>query len=214
VTEPISIIIVDDHAVVRSGLRAYLSSSPEFLVIGESASGEEAIELTRENLPDVVLMDLILPGMDGSKATCIIKRISPRTKIVVLTSSHDDDLIFSAFKSGAHACILKDMKMDNLTGAIRRAVNDEVSLHPRMAAQILRNSRTLGNLGDNSPWTLTEPETEVLGLISQSLSNRKISDELHISEKKVNKHLSNILNKLHLIGRTQRALNDFNPESS
>ena len=213
-TEPISIIIVDDHAVVRSGLRAYLSSSPEFLVIGESASGEEAIELTRENLPDVVLMDLILPGMDGSKATCIIKRISPRTKIVVLTSSHDDDLIFSAFKSGAHACILKDMKMDNLTGAIRRAVNDEVSLHPRMAAQILRNSRTLGNLGDNSPWTLTEPETEVLGLISQSLSNRKISDELHISEKKVNKHLSNILNKLHLIGRTQRALNDFNPESS
>ena len=213
-TEPISIIIVDDHAVVRSGLRAYLSSSPEFLVIGESASGEEAIELTRENLPDVVLMDLILPGMDGSKATCIIKRISPRTKIVVLTSSHDDDLIFSAFKSGAHACILKDMKMDNLTGAIRRAVNDEVSLHPRMAAQILRNLRALGNLGDNSPWTLTEPETEVLGLISQSLSNRKISDELHISEKKVNKHLSNILNKLHLIGRTQRALNDFNPESS
>ena len=212
--EPISIIIVDDHAVVRSGLRAYLESSPEFLVIGESESGEEAIELARQNLPDVVLMDLILPGIDGTQATCIIKRISPRTKIVVLTSSHDDELIFSAYKSGAQACILKDMKMDNLTGAIRRAVNDEVSLHPRMATQILRNSRTLGNLGDNSPRTLTESETEVFELISKGLSNCKISDELHISENKVNSHRSNIINKLHLIGRTQRALNDLHPESS
>ena len=89
-TEPISIIIVDDHAVVRSGLRAYLSSSTEFVVVGEAASGEEAIDLTRRNIPDVVLMDLILPGMDGSKATYIIKKISPRTKVVVLTSTHDD----------------------------------------------------------------------------------------------------------------------------
>ena len=133
---------------------------------------------------------------------------------MVLTSLHDDELIFSAFKSGAHACIFKDMKMDNLTGAVRRAVNDEVSLHPRMATQILRNSRTLGNLGDNSPWSLTESETEVLELISKGLSNRKISDELHISENKVNSHLSNIINKLHLIDRTQRALNDLHPESS
>ena len=211
-TEPISIIIVDDHAVVRSGLRAYLSSSPEFLVIGESASGEEAIELAMKNLPDVVLMDLILPGIDGSKATRIMKRISPRTKIVVLTSSHDDELIFSAYKSGAHACILKDMKMDNLTGAIHRAVNDEVSLHPRMAIQILNNSRSSGNLDDNSPWTLTESETDVLELISKGISNRKISEELHISEKMVNRHLSNILNKLHLMGRTQEALNDLHPE--
>lgn len=212
--EPISIIIVDDHAVVRSGLRAYLSSSPEFLVIGESASGEEAIELTRQNLPDVVLMDLILPGIDGSKATCIIKKISPRTKIVVLTSSHDDELIFSAYKSGAHACILKDMKMDNLTGAIRRAVNDEVSLHPRMATQILSNLRTFENLGDHSPWSLTVSETEVLGLIAQGFSNRKTSEELQINENKVNRHLSNVLNKLHLIGRTQRALNELHPEGS
>jgi DNA-binding NarL/FixJ family response regulator len=106
------------------------------------------------------------------------------------------------------------MKMDNLTGAIRRAVNDEVSLHPRMAAQILRNSRTLSNLGDNSPWTLTESETKILELISKGLSNRKISDELRISVNKVNRHLSNIINKLYLIGRTQRALNDLHPESS
>jgi NarL family two-component system response regulator LiaR len=214
VNEPISIIIVDDHAVVRSGLRAYLSSSPEFLVIGESASGEEAIELTRQNLPDVVLMDLILPGIDGSKATCIIKKISPRTKIVVLTSSHDDELIFSAYKSGAHACILKYIKMDNLTGAIRRAVNDEVSLHPRMATQILSNLRTFENLGDHSPWSLTVSETEVLGLIAQGFSNRKTSEELQINENKVNRHLSNVLNKLHLIGRTQRALNELHPEGS
>jgi DNA-binding NarL/FixJ family response regulator len=130
----------------------------------------------------------------------------------VLTSSHDDELIFSAFKSGADACVLKDMKMDNLTGAIQRAVNDEVSLHPRMATLILRNSWTFRNSDENSPLTLTDPETEVLELISKGLSNRKISDELHISENKVIRHLSNILNKLHLIGRTHRVLNDLHPE--
>ena len=137
--EPITIIIVDDHAVVRSGLRAYLSASTEFIVVGEAASGEEAIDLIRQNIPDVVLMDLILPGMSGSKATSIIRRISPRTKIVVLTSTHDDELIFSAYKSGADACVLKDMQMENLTWAIQRAVNDKVSFHPRIAVQILRS---------------------------------------------------------------------------
>jgi NarL family two-component system response regulator LiaR len=212
VTEPISILIVDDHAVVRSGLRAYLSSSTEFVVVGEAASGEEAIDLTRQNIPDVVLMDLILPGMDGSKATYIIKRISPRTKVVVLTSTHDDELIFSAFKSGADACVLKDMKMDNLTGAIQRAVNEEVSLHPRIAAQILRKLQTIGNFEEYSPGTLTEPEAAVLEMKSQGFSNRKISDELHISEDMVNRLLSNILNKLHLMGQTQAVLSDSHPD--
>jgi len=212
VTEPISIIIVDDHAVVRSGLRAYLSSSTEFVVVGEAASGEEAIDLTRRNIPDVVLMDLILPGMDGSKATYIIKKISPRTKVVVLTSTHDDELIFSAFKSGADACVLKDMKMDNLTGAIQRAVNEEVSLHPRIAAQILRKLQTIGNFEEYSPGTLTEPEAAVLEMKSKGFSNRKISDELHISEDVVNRLLSNILNKLHLMGQTQAVLSDSHPD--
>jgi NarL family two-component system response regulator LiaR len=212
VTEPISIIIVDDHAVVRSGLRAYLSSSTEFVVVGEAASGEEAIDLTRRNIPDVVLMDLILPGMDGSKATYIIKKISPRTKVVVLTSTHDDELIFSAFKSGADACVLKDMKMDNLTGAIQRAVNEEVSLHPRIAAQILRKLQTIGNFEEYSPGTLTEPEAAVLEMKSKGFSNRKISDELHISEDMVNRLLSNILNKLHLMGQTQAVLSDSHPD--
>ncbi len=211
-TEPISIIIVDDHAVVRSGLRAYLSSSTEFVVVGEAASGEEAIDLTRRNIPDVVLMDLILPGMDGSKATYIIKKISPRTKVVVLTSTHDDELIFSAFKSGADACVLKDMKMDNLTGAIQRAVNEEVSLHPRIAAQILRKLQTIGNFEEYSPGTLTEPEAAVLEMKSKGFSNRKISDELHISEDMVNRLLSNILNKLHLMGQTQAVLSDSHPD--
>ena len=211
-TEPISIIIVDDHAVVRSGLRAYLSSSTEFVVVGEAASGEEAIDLTRRNIPDVVLMDLILPGMDGSMATYIIKKISPRTKVVVLTSTHDDELIFSAFKSGADACVLKDMKMDNLTGAIQRAVNEEVSLHPRIAAQILRKLQTIGNFEEYSPGTLTEPEAAVLEMKSKGFSNRKISDELHISEDMVNRLLSNILNKLHLMGQTQAVLSDSHPD--
>ncbi len=210
--EPFTIIIVDDHAVVRSGLRAYLSASTEFIVVGEAASGEEAIDLIRQNIPDVVLMDLILPGMNGPKATSIIRRISPRTKIVVLTSTHDDELIFSAYKSGADACVLKDMKMENLTGAIQRVVDEEVSFHPRIAVQILRSLQMIESFEEYAPGSLTEPESEVLEMKSKGFSNRKISDELHISEHKVNRLLSNILNKLHVIGRTHAVLSDSHPE--
>jgi NarL family two-component system response regulator LiaR len=201
VAEPITIIIVDDHAVVRSGLQAYLSASADFEVVGEAATGEEAVDLIRSNIPDVVLMDLILPGMNGSMATAIIKRINPQTKIVILTSTHDDELIFSAFKSGADACVLKDMKMDNLTGAIQRAVSGEVSIHPRIAVQMLRNLVMTSDYESNSPGTLSQEEGAVLELKSKGFSNRKISIELHISEDKVNNILRSILNKLHRINQ-------------
>jgi NarL family two-component system response regulator LiaR len=210
--EPITILIVDDHAVVRSGLQAYLAASVEFEVVGEAASGEEAVDLVKQNKPDVVLMDLILPGMNGSEATSMIKKINPRTKVVVLTSTHNEDLIFSAFKSGADSCILKDMKMEYLTNAIKKAVNEEVSLHPRIAAKILRNLKTIDKIEEKSPFSLSEIETSILELKSKGFSNRKISDKLNISEEDVRELLNEILNKLHLIGQTQTILIDSHPE--
>jgi two-component system, NarL family, response regulator LiaR len=205
-TDPISIIIVDDHEVVRNGVRAYLNTLPEFKVVGEGASGEEAIPLVAEFIPDVVLMDLIMPGMDGVQTTREIKKISPRTQVVVLTSYHDDIHIFPALKAGAISYILKDMKMDKLVDAIRRAVSGEVTLHPLVASRVLRSLR--GESPDEEPILadLTERELEVLKLIANGLTNNQIAEKLVISENTVKGHVSNILSKLHLADRTQVAV--------
>lgn len=119
--DPITILIVDDHEVVRKGVRGYLDSLPEFEVVGEAYSGEEAVDLVKLHIPDVVLMDLILPGMDGVETTREVKNISPRTQVVVLTSYHDDTLIFPALKAGAISYILKDMKMKKLAETVRKS---------------------------------------------------------------------------------------------
>jgi len=205
-TDPISIIIVDDHEVVRNGVRAYLDTLPEFKVVGEAASGEEAIRLVAEHIPDVVLMDLIMPGMDGVQTTREIKKISPRTQVVVLTSYHDDIHIFPALKAGAISYILKDMKMDKLVEAIRRAVSGEVTLHPFVASRVLRSLR--GENADEEPILadLTERELEVLKLIANGLTNSQIAERLVISENTVKGHVSNILSKLHVADRTQVAV--------
>jgi NarL family two-component system response regulator LiaR len=138
-TEPISILIVDDHEVVRKGLRSYLDTLPNFRVIGEASTGEEAIKIVEEYIPDVVLMDLIMPGMDGVETTRRIKKISPRTQVVVLTSFHEDSHIFPALKAGATSYILKDMKMEKLVESLERAVAGEVTLHPLVARRVLQN---------------------------------------------------------------------------
>jgi len=204
--EPITIIICDDHEVVRRGIRAYLDTIPEFKVIAEASSGEEAIELVMENIPDVVLMDLIMPGIDGVEATRKIKKISPRTQVVVLTSFHEDAHIFPALKAGAISFILKDMKMDKLVEALHKAVQGEVTLHPRVAARVLQNIRG-ENSEDQQLFTeLTERELDVLKLIASGMTNNQIANELVISENTVKGHVSNILNKLHLIDRTQAAV--------
>src|SRR5512135_688019 len=204
--DPISIIIVDDHEVVRNGVRAYLGTLPEFKVVGEGASGEEAVRLVTEYIPDVVLMDLIMPGMDGVQTTREIKKISPRTQVVVLTSYHDDIHIFPALKAGAISYILKDMKMDKLVEAIRRAVSGEVTLHPLVAIRVLRSLR--GENAEEEPILadLTERELEVLKLIANGLTNNQIAEKLVISENTVKGHVSNILSKLHVADRTQVAV--------
>jgi two-component system, NarL family, response regulator LiaR len=205
-TEPITIILVDDHEVVRKGVRAYLDTLPDFRVVGEASSGEEAIKLVTEFIPDVVLMDLIMPGMDGVETTRLIKKISPRTQVVVLTSFHEDAHIFPALKAGAISYILKDMKMDKLVDVLHRAVHGEVTLHPRVAMRVLQNLR--GDNPDAEPLftELTERELDVLKLIASGMTNNQIAEKLFISENTVKGHVSNILSKLHVADRTQVAV--------
>ena len=203
---PTTILVVDDHEVVRKGICAYLETLPEFSVVGEAASGEEALSLVSEQIPDVVLMDLIMPGMDGVETTRRVKAISPRTQVVVLTSYHEDIHIFPALKAGAISYILKDMKMDKLAEAIHRAAEGEVTLHPRVAERVLQNLRGEDVEASQLFTDLTDRELEVLKLIANGLSNSQIASELVISENTVKGHVSNILSKLHLADRTKIAV--------
>src|SRR5258708_25107491 len=158
----VSILIVDDHEVVRNGIRSYLETVKEFQVIGEASSGEDALKLVSDHIPDIVLLDLIMPGMDGVETTRRIKQISPRTQVVVLTSYHEDGHIFPGLKAGAISYILKDMKMEKLVDALRRAAQKEGTLHSLVAATVLQNIRS-DNSEEKPLFTgLTEPEWIVL----------------------------------------------------
>lgn len=201
-----SILIVDDHEVVRNGIRSYLEKISDFHVVGEGASGEEALSLVSELIPDIVLLDLMLPGIDGIETTRRIRQISPRTKVVVLTSYHEDVHIFPALKAGATSYILKDMKMEKLVDVLHRAVQGEVTLHPRVASRVLQNIR--GENAEDQPLftELTDRETDVLKLIASGMTNSQIAEKLVISENTVKGHVSNILSKLHLADRTQAAV--------
>ena len=204
--ESISVIIVDDHAIVRKGIRAYLDSTSEFRVVAETGSGREAIRLVTEMVPDVVLMDLIMPDMDGIKTTREIKKISPRTQIVVLTSFHEDVHIFPALKAGANSYILKDVTMDELADALQRAARREVTFHSLVAERILRSIRGEDSADELLFAELTERELEVLKLIANAQTNSQIAQELSIAESTVKGYVSNILSKLHLGDRTQVAV--------
>ena len=205
-TDPITIILVDDHEVVRKGVRGYLDSLGDFNVVGEASSGDEAIVLVSDLIPDVVLMDLIMPGMEGVETIRQIKKLSPRTQVVVLTSFHEDAHIFPALKAGAISYILKDMKMEKLVDALHRAVLGEVTLHPRVASRVLQNIRGENSEAEPLFTDLTDRELEVLKLIANGLSNNQIAESLVISENTVKGHVSNILSKLHMADRTQVAV--------
>lgn len=205
-SQPISVLLVDDHEVVRSGVSAFLASQPDFEVVGEAKSGTEAVDLAQKTVPDVVLMDLVMAKMDGVEATRQVKTVSPRTKIVVLTSYHQDEYIFPALQAGAISYILKDVKMDELADALRRASKGEATLHPRVASRVIQELHG-ANREELNPYTeLTEREMEVLKLIAQGQSNSEIADNLVISVNTVKGHVSNILSKLHLADRTQAAV--------
>jgi NarL family two-component system response regulator LiaR len=202
----VSILIVDDHEVVRNGIRSYLGTIKDFDVVGEAESGEAALKMVSELIPDIVLLDLIMPGMDGVETTRQIKKISPRTQVVVLTSYHEDVHIFPALKAGAISYILKDMKMEKLADALQRAVRHEVTLHPLVAERVLQNIRGGGNEEPALFTELTERELDVLRLIAKGMTNSQIAETLVISENTVKGHVSNILSKLHLADRTQVAV--------
>jgi NarL family two-component system response regulator LiaR len=205
-TDPITVMIVDDHEMVRRGACSYLEAQPDISVVAQASSGEEAVRLAQEHIPDVVLMDLVMPGMDGVEATRKVKNASPRTQIIILTSFHQDEYIFPALQAGAISYLLKDVKAAELLEAIRRAAQGEATLHPKIAARVIKTFRDLEN-EEASPFTaLTEREMEVLKLIAKGYSNEKIAEQLVISLGTVKGHVSNILSKLHLVDRTQAAV--------
>lgn len=205
--EVISILLVDDHQVVRQGVRAFLDTQPDFLVVGEAESGEEALQLADQHIPDVILMDLVLPGeVDGVEATRQVKKSSPRTQIVVLTSYHEDEFIFPAIRAGALSYVLKDIGPEELAEVVRKAARGEAVLNPRVAARLIQEIQGRRELSTNPFTELSDREMEVLRLIAAGSSNAEIAEKLVISEKTVKGHVSNILSKLHLADRTQAAV--------
>lgn len=204
--EPITVMIVDDHEMVRKGAKGYLEAQPDIAVVAEAESGEDAVRLAREHVPDVVLMDLVMPGMDGVEATRKVKDISPRTQIIVLTSYHQDEYIFPALQAGAISYLLKDVKAKELIEAIHRAAKGEATLHPRVATRVIKQFSSGEPARSSLFIELTERELEVLTLIARGYTNQKIAEDLVISIGTVKGHVSNILSKLQLADRTQAAV--------
>ncbi|MFC2042917.1 response regulator [Chloroflexota bacterium] len=205
--EPITILIVDDHQLVRQGVRDFLETQSDLMVIGEAGAGDEAVRLASQYVPDVILMDLVMPGgVDGVEATRQVKKVSPRTQVVVLTSYHEDEHIFPAIRAGALSYILKDIGSTELAEVARKAAQGEAVINPRVAARLVQEVRGSRDVSPNPFTELTEREMEVLHLIADGLSNARIAEKLVISEKTVKGHVSNILGKLHLADRTQAAV--------
>jgi two-component system, NarL family, response regulator LiaR len=197
----IRILIADDHQVVRHGLRMFLGLDPDLEVIGEAVDGSEAVRLAKELQPDVVLMDLLMPVMDGITAIGVIHREQPQTEVLALTSVLEDASVTGAIRAGAIGYLLKDTQADELCRAIKAAAGGQVYLQPQAAARLMREVRA-----PESPESLTERETEVLRLLAQGYANKEIARELTIGEKTVKTHVSNILAKLGVQSRTQAAL--------
>jgi two-component system, NarL family, response regulator LiaR len=197
----IRIVLADDHMVVRQGLRMFLSLDSELEVVGEANDGAEAVELARQLRPDVVLMDLLMPHMDGIAATAAIRRDLPDTEVIALTSVLEDEKVVGAVRAGAIGYLLKDTRADELCRAIKAAAAGQVQLSPQAAARLMREVRA-----PDSPEPLTERETDVLRLLARGMSNKEIAQTLIIGEKTVKTHVSNILAKLGVPSRTQAAL--------
>jgi two-component system, NarL family, response regulator LiaR len=198
---PIRVLIVDDHPIVRQGLRTFLGLDPDFNVVGEGGDGAEGVRLARELKPDVVLMDLLMPVMDGITATATIRRELPDTEVLALTSVVEDQLVVNAIQAGAIGYMLKDTDVTELRRAIKAAAGGQVTLSPAVAAKLMREIRAPA-----SPEKLTAREEEVLTLVARGYSNKEISQSLSVSDTTVKSHVSNILGKLGLPSRTQAAL--------
>ena len=203
--EPITLIIVDDHNVVRAGLRAFLDTQRGIKVLGEGKNGEEAVNLALQLKPDVIVLDLVMPVKSGIEAIRELKEHQPEARIVALTSFSDDDKVFPAIKAGALGYVLKDAAPAELLRAIRHDHQGESSLHPMIATKLIQEFNRPKSPVSQSE-ALTKREIEVLQRVAQGLSNQEIATLLSITEKTVRNYVVRILSKLHLSNRTQAAL--------
>lgn len=197
----VRVLIADDHSVVRQGLHMFLALDPDIDIVGEACNGVQAVALAHDLRPDVVLMDLLMPEMDGIEATTRIRAELPDTEVIALTSVLEDSSVVSAIRAGAIGYLLKDTEADALVQAIKAAAEGQVQLSPQAAARLMREVRV-----PHSPEELTEREVDVLRLLAQGKSNKEIAYALSIGEKTVKTHVSNILSKLNVSSRTQAAL--------
>lgn len=213
--EKIRVLIVDDHAMVRQGLRTFLELQNTFTlpieVTGEAANGLEAVKLAKQTQPDIVLLDLVMPEMDGLQATPKIIEASPHSRVIILTSFGEEEKVLPAIRAGAQGYLLKDIPPAELVQAVREAYQGKVQLHPEVAKKLMllaaaKEAPTTNHAATESENGLTEREQEVLQLIADGRNNREIAEKLVISEKTVKSHVSNILSKLHLDDRTQAAI--------
>ena len=198
----IRILLADDHSVVRQGLKMFLGLDPELEIVGEAENGAEALKLAHELHPDVVLMDLLMPVMDGITAIGHIRKELPDVEVIALTSVLEDASVVGAVRAGAIGYLLKNTESDDLCRAIKAAAQGQVQLSPEAAARLMREMRA----PEPSPEPLTERETEVLVLLAKGRANKEIARDLIIGEKTVKTHVSNILGKLGVQSRTQAAL--------
>lgn len=202
----IRILIADDHAIVREGLSSLIGRKPDMVVVGEAADGVETVDMARQLEPDIILMDLMMPRLNGLDAIQQIKGENNPARILVLSSFAEDEQIFPAIKTGASGYLLKDSSPQQLITAIRDVYRGESSLHPTIARKLMREIRGAPKDHPTPSDSLTDREVEVLKLVAQGYSNQEIADKLVVSERTVGKHVSNILEKLHLANRTQAAL--------
>jgi NarL family two-component system response regulator LiaR len=201
----ISVLLIDDHQVVRQGVRDFLELQPDIAVVGEAADGEQGVAQAADLRPDVALVDLIMPGMDGVETTRRLKRASPTTRVVILTSFSEDSRVVAAVRAGATSYLLKDISAQELAEAVRAAQRDEAVIHPLVARRLAEELAGGGEHG-SGPDALTPRELDVLRLVARGFANRAIADALFISEKTTKTHISNILAKLQLADRTQAAI--------
>ena len=206
-TPKITVLIVDDHAVVRQGIKAFLETTEDLEVIGAAGNGLEAIQLARDFTPNVALVDMVMPGMDGVEITHAIRHASPYTRVIIFTSYHEDEHIFPAIRAGALSYLLKDALPNEIADAIRKAAKGEAILDSRVAARIVQDMQQNGETKQvNAFAVLSERELEVLRLIATGATNQEIAEKLVIGESTVKSHVGNILGKLHLADRTQAAV--------
>lgn len=202
--ESIRVLVAEDHTVVRAGLIALITSEDGLEVVGQAGDGLEAVERVRECQPDVILMDLSMPKLDGIGAITAIRQEQPRARVLVLTSFVEDEKVFAALKAGALGYLLKESSPDDLLRGIRAIHRGESWLHPAIALKLVRELSEPQVAALEEP--LTERELDVLRLVAEGLSNKVIADRLDISERTARTHVSNILEKLHLANRTQATL--------